>query len=652
MATDYEIEAELRLNTRAATAGLRTFSDRMGGLGQKLRGFEGMFTGVVAQAVAFGGAYLGVSALVGGFSELATEAFRFQQEVGGAQLGLRSIMAQVEGVTDAAGNWQPVGFERAEALSADAYQHMQDMAITSSATSAELLGIFQATYGAARSAGSSMEQVYELTANASTAAAALGIDFQQASRDMGAMLRGGAGLDVKLFSSLRSMNAIAMDAQEFNALAPEERIAVLSRALQGFEEANAAYGRSLPGALSTTTDLFELFRGAFFGPAFQKMADLLNELNAYLIANKDAIRAFLTEAGEKFRDFLVGGVERAREAFGYVTAHWTEIVAKVNEAVARFRAMAPLIASWGATFVKMQIAASALGAALRAGAWISSAVASFTELAGVVGAGEAAAAGGAGAAAGATGGTLGAMLAPFAAAVGAVVLAIASVKEAFDAFYDTYFGPALGELQAAFTGVGGEIMALFSEAYDALTPFFRLIGGPVVAAVIAVFRIFATVLKWVVAQARFVVAIFARIVEVLRPVIDFLAEGLTLVVTKIGDLAGAIGSMIDKVQEFLRVSFADPEDTPELPEQRGTWVDSSGLHTPGGEYDFERRAETAMTGAGPTNNNNFDMRGSRITVNQEFREADPGRVALRMIEDIQRFSEQRIQSGFAPAFTR
>jgi hypothetical protein len=39
-------------------------------------------------------------------------------------------------------------------------------------------------------------------------------------------------------------------------------------------------------------------------------------------------------------------------------------------------------------------------------------------------------------------------------------------------------------------------------------------------------------------------------------------------------------------------------------------------------------------------------------VNQEFREADPDRVAIRMIEDIARFAEQRIMSGAAPALTR
>jgi hypothetical protein len=47
-----------------------------------------------------------------------------------------------------------------------------------------------------------------------------------------------------------------------------------------------------------------------------------------------------------------------------------------------------------------------------------------------------------------------------------------------------------------------------------------------------------------------------------------------------------------------------------------------------------------------------DFRGSRITVNQEFRQNDPDRVLMYMIEDINRQAEARITSNFVPALTR
>jgi hypothetical protein len=47
-----------------------------------------------------------------------------------------------------------------------------------------------------------------------------------------------------------------------------------------------------------------------------------------------------------------------------------------------------------------------------------------------------------------------------------------------------------------------------------------------------------------------------------------------------------------------------------------------------------------------------DFRGSRITVKQDFRQADPDRIAIQMIEDINRQAEARTQSGFVSAFAR
>ena len=47
----------------------------------------------------------------------------------------------------------------------------------------------------------------------------------------------------------------------------------------------------------------------------------------------------------------------------------------------------------------------------------------------------------------------------------------------------------------------------------------------------------------------------------------------------------------------------------------------------------------------------FDFRGSKITLKQEFRQADPDRVAIQMMKDLARYSEQRVTSGFVPPTT-
>ena len=65
--------------------------------------------------------------------------------------------------------------------------------------------------------------------------------------------------------------------------------------------------------------------------------------------------------------------------------------------------------------------------------------------------------------------------------------------------------------------------------------------------------------------------------------------------------------------------------------------------------DWRSRAEGSTTERSTVVN---DFRGSKITVHQEFREADPDRVALQMIESLVKEADQRTQSGFVPALTR
>lgn len=657
MSADYKVEAELVVNAKAAAKGLAEVSSKLTSFGGALRGSNSAFGSMVAQAVAFGGAYLGVSAMVGGFTRLASSAFQFQKEVGGAQLGLQTIMAQVERSTNAMGQTVPLGFERANVLARATYQKLQEMAVVSSATSQELLGIYQATYGAARSAGASMEKIDELTQNAATAAAALGVDFQQASRDMGAMLRGGAGLDVKLFSALRAMNAINMDAQAFNRLAPERRVEVIANALRGFEAANEAYGKSLPGALSTTTDLFELFRGAFFGPAFAKMAELLNELNTTMIANKATILAYLTVFGRRFRDFLMEGVEKARAAFGWITAHWDEISQRVHAAVETFKRTMPIAMEWAKTAIKLKIAATALGLAFQGAGAVTSAIGGLTSLAGtlaqagVIGGGAAAAgaAGAGGAAAGGTMAAVGTALSALAVPFLALAAAAMAVWVAFEDF--PILATRMKEGWDMLVSAGADLWEGLKGIWDFLRPMLTVFGALLGGAIVGAFKILAGVVKVVALAFRIVGALLGWVGNhVLKPMGEAVGYAMSMLVSSFGALGTAFSKFVDKIKDWLGWG-------PRLADS------SRGLGTTQAEAEWERQVRdyeehgatpVSMFGSTPgarTTVHN-DFRGSKITVEQSFREADPDRVAHRMIEDINRFAEQRIQSGFAPAFSR
>jgi len=668
MATDYEIKARLSVDAKAAANGLGALSQKLGSLGQALRGTQSGLGSMVGQMVAFGGAYLGVTAMVGAFRSLTASAFEFEKQVGAARLGLQTVMSQIEGTRDNAGEWTAIGFERAAGLATQTYNVLQEMAVESSATSAELLNIFQNVYGAGRSAGASMETVYSMTQNAATAAAALGVDFQQASRDMGMMLRGSAGMQVKMFSTMRAMNAITISAEEFNDLSPADRLATLQRALQGFEAANAAYGRSLPGAVSTSQDLFELFRASLFGPLFARIAESLNRMNAYLIANKTAIKGYLTTIGYRFADFFDATVTKATRAFAYITANWDSISARAKHALAEFQRISPIVLSWGLVFVKMRLAATALGIAFSGASTVLSAVSGLSSLAGSLGVlggataagGTAAAAGGVGAAGGAAGGALsalGAALSPLLPVIAAIGAAIASVAVAFDMFGEE-MNPMVAEFMAIMGDVGGDLMATFEGMWTFIKPILGFLGAILGGVLLVALKGIALILRVVSIQFRILGSILGWIGEnVLMPFAQGIGEAWTQLMHFLSMLFDQFNAVVRRILALIPgdgPSDADLEAGSTYRAPRGGlpgYTDERGNLLPAVAPPTTPNDPTGGIPNGrPTTVNDF--RGSKITVEQSFREADPDRVAVRMIEDIQKFAEQRIQSGFAPAFTR
>ena len=212
--TDFDIEAVLSLETRAALGGIRALGGQLSALGDRISGANGMFGGMVQNVLALGAGYVGVNALASGFSGLVRSAAEFETSMQTTEIGLSSIMASVEGLS----------FEQARQVAGSVFRDLTDEALRSTATTEELFSIYSAIYGPIRNAGFALDEVLGITSQTALAASALGVDFQQASRDISAMVRGAAGVDVRLFSSLRSMGAITEDAQEFNRLTQAERI--------------------------------------------------------------------------------------------------------------------------------------------------------------------------------------------------------------------------------------------------------------------------------------------------------------------------------------------------------------------------------------------------------------------------------------------
>src|SRR5690606_23846108 len=111
---------------------------------------------------------------------------------------------------------------------------------------------------------------------------ALGVDYEQAGRDFRAMLEGRAGVDVLMFSRLRSVGAISETTEAFNAMAqanPAEAYEKLRDILEGYNVAAARQGRSLSGLTSSFSSLYNRILVSAANPILDRFKTFLADVN-------------------------------------------------------------------------------------------------------------------------------------------------------------------------------------------------------------------------------------------------------------------------------------------------------------------------------------------------------------------------------------
>lgn len=638
MTERYRVEGELVLRAQAGLRAVGAMTSRLQQLRANLAGSQSVAGGLVRSLVGMGAAYMGINAVVGGMRSLVGGAVEFQAGLEGTRIGLSAVMSAVEHIP----------FEQAQRESEALFSTIQTDALRSVATSRELFDIFQSIYGPLRAGGLAMDDIRTVMLDTVSAASALNVDFPQASRDIQMMARGAAGMHVRLFSMLRATGAIAQDAETFNHLSQPERIAIMQRALGQFSQAADAYGQSFAGVTSTFKDIVESFLGAGFGPVFGRIRYYLSRTNDLLLENRRRIVRVLQVYGEVLAQMLDRVVSAGRSAFEYLTERWGSITSGLANAVSWMRRLAPMLERaailWAGLSLARAAAPAALGLASGVGSAVSGAASAAGWLAGAAGpAAEAAAAGGAGMAGMAGAGGLAAIsalaeaLAPLVVVALVVVNIISAIVSVFYVLYDQfdaflamfkYLEPVLNATFAEFEAIGGNL-------WDILRPSLTLIGTtilmilvPAVILGIAALRGFANYLHGITEMW----ALYSRVFEarVVNPFRNFMLRmGIDLAALTHGafGFSGAVAEVTSLLDELNRKRSAE--------EARGR------LNRPGTGTSPRDRNQTI---------NNFQ--GSRININQEFREADPDRVLVTMVEDINRQAEARIQSNFVPALTR
>jgi hypothetical protein len=285
-------------------------------------------------------------------------------------------------------------------------------------------------------------------------------------------------------------------------------------------------------------------------------------------------------------------------------------------------------------FAAVQVGRQVVGGGLSAAGAAGGAVSGLGTLLG--GGGAAGAAGGAGAGGGGAAlttalTTLSAALAPLAAIFAVIAGVAVIVGERWQDFL-AIFESLLPVLQPIWEDIQGIGVAL----WNILRPVLKLVGAQWLPMLAGGFFVFIGVLRGVVFVVRAVVEALA-----------WMAGGIETHV--VDPIIGAMMRLFRWVAQIMGSTIGEVED---VRGRRGLTRPRVGAGAPG-EEGAPTEGLTAEGGApaarGGVHN---DFRGSRITVNQEFRQADPDRIYYQIVNDMRREAESRTQSGFAPALTR
>jgi hypothetical protein len=487
--------------------------------------------------------------------------------------------------------------------------------------------------------------VLDITTVTVSAASALNVDFGQAQRDISLMVRGAAGMDVKLFSLLRSTGAIAESTEDWNKkLTAAERVNKLSDALGKFRSAGDKYAKSWAGVTATFGGIVQEFGRAGMAPILSLIGYRLEKVNDYLLENRASIEATLTSLGNRTANALDSVFTKAQNGFEYTVKNWDRILGKISEATEQMRRFAPLLA---AAYGAKALAGGGSGVlnAFGVGGDGGGGLAAGKFAGGAAGAAGVGAAGGGAAGAG---GFLAAISGPLVAALAAAGAVAAFASDHFQAF------SAIWENMTA--GMGGQLMELWESLKGAFLPLLKNWGGVISVLLLPVLQLlmfsFRGLIKALTLLLDGAAAVYGWIYDKLNPAFTFLLDLFVQFGDALRDLGKILGFEVQKIRGF---TIEDKEAHKYEGGFDAFVADKQGFmgRRLNGDPEMAKQAELLRTMPAQRSTTVNDFRGSRITVKQEFAgKHDPDRILQAMVSDITRQAERRISSGYMPALAR
>jgi hypothetical protein len=596
------------------------------------RDAAGSLSAALRSALAFAGAYIGVRALTSAMSNLVTSSFKYGESMEKNTIALASVLAMQDSFAKRA---NPMG--DAMQTASGIAQQLQKDALKSVGTTEDLFKIYSQITGPLYSAGASLAKIRTLTNDTVSAAASLGVDFGQAARDVNLMATGVAGQDTMLFRMLRATGAIKQNTEDWNKMmqqTPEKGVKLLGEALAKFRGSADVYAKSLPGLMSSFSDFIQRFRAAFMSGPLGAFKNMLGRMVTIFDQYEQTISGVLAALGNKLAGVLTPAMAALERFTVYLITHWDDIAARIESASLRAAQFAQKVGNTAQTYAPTLKVAGAAMVASRVAPGAASAVA-----------------------------------APVASAVGGAATSVAGVFQWITAIAG--LGAALA-VAAVVIAVVVAIVGLMVDAWSSLVPVFGVVWsflqqllGSIWGVLAAAFSVVFPLIKILAAIAGilgFVVGIILfAMVRMVAEVVMFALKGWQLIFEYLGQGVQWIYEQFLSLFKGLAELFGsiNADLLPKKTEQGKGWLGGFMDEVYGSMAMFEAKqqqddgmfsaAEKGAPGARKTTINDF--RGSKIEVKQDFRQADPDRVWLQMVEAVHGAAERRVSSALVPDFT-
>lgn len=626
----------------------RRAGDSMQSAFQRAGQAAGPLTGILRNTLGLATAYFGIRALGGAFSSMVKSSFALGGTLEQQRTSLGAVLAATQGDLRAMKD-RNVAMERGGQLGDAMFRALQADALKSVATSSDLAMIFTSISGPLAGAGAKLGEIRKITNDTVSAATVLGVDLAQASRDINLMATGAAGTDTALFRMLLSTGAIVDDqgklvknAQQWNSMLPEKRLRAMQKALAGFGPAASKFEKTFPGISSSFTDFGQRFRQTFMGGPIDAMRLALIKIVGVFNDNESRIGGLLKLMGDKIGAAMTPALNWMISATKYFINNWDLIAARIEngwktlKAVATQYAPSIIAGAKGAAVASMVgkyapgalstvgggLSAGLAGGAAVEGSGVATAISGLTHLFSVIGA---------------MGGVFTYVILPISILVG-LVMALADQWQ----YTVIVLGVIWGFLQDVFSTIWGLLTALFS----ALSPLLKIVGIVVAAfaVLVGIFAFFFIRILWGAMKA---------IIEGWTLIFQYLGEGLDWIYSKISFLFTGLAQLFGAINaDLLPKAGAGGNGISWLDDIKGQFAAAMA------GFDTQKAKDKALLDAADKNapatraGTVVDMRGSKIEVKQDFRQADPDRVWAQFVQGIGDAADQRLSSALVPGYTR